>query len=183
METPQIKSVTPSYNSITLKWSAAGNASGYQVYRKVNSGKWKKVKTTGSLSYKDTNVKAGYKYTYSVKAYGKTGGKTLYSVFDRIGKAGSLTTAISVNNKKGKGALITWKKTTGASGYYIYRAASKNGKFKKIKTITSSKTISYVNTKLTKGKTYYYKVVPYGTVSGKKIAGTASAVKSVKIKK
>lgn len=158
-------------------------ASGYQVYRKIDSGVWKLVKTTTSLAYKDTNVKAGYKYTYTVKAYRKVNGTTIYSSSDANGKTVSLTTSVTVKNKKSKTATITWKKTKGASGYYIYRATKKNGKYKKIKTITSAKTTSFTNTKLVKKKTYYYKVVPYGKVKGKKIAGTASAPKGIKIKK
>lgn len=58
----------------------------------------------------------------------------------------------------GKSSItVKWKKVSGASSYTVYRAASKNGKYKKC-TICSS--ASFKDTNLKAGKTYYYKVVP-----------------------
>ena len=39
---------------------------------------------------------------------------------------------------KAKTATITWKKVNKATGYKIYRATSKNGKYKRIKTIKNA---------------------------------------------
>lgn len=78
---------------------------------------------------------------------------------------------------------VNWKKTNGASGYYIYRATSKRGKYSKIKTITSGKTLKYTDKKVKKGKTYYYKVVPFRKISGKAVKGAGSVVKSIALKK
>ena len=69
---------------------------------------------------------------------------------------------------------LTWKKVSGATGYYVYRTDSKKGKFKKIAT---TKKTSYKNSKLKSNKTYYYKVAAY---KGKK-TGTYSKVVSKKI--
>ena len=62
--------------------------------------------------------------------------------------------------------ILTWKKVNGASGYEIYRATSKNGKYKKIATVkkNSAKT-TYKDRKLAKNKKYYYKVRAYKTVN------------------
>lgn len=57
---------------------------------------------------------------------------------------------------------LSWKKAKRAKKYQIYRATSKNGKYKKIKT---TKKRSYKNTGLTTGKMYFYKV---RSVNGKK---------------
>lgn len=61
-----------SYNKVT--WNKISYVTGYKIYRKTGSGSYKLVKTTTSsdtVSYKDTNVKSGKKYTYKVKAYYK----------------------------------------------------------------------------------------------------------------
>ena len=81
-----------------------------------------------------------------------------------------------------KKATVKWKKATSINGYQVYRAASKKGKYKKVKDITKSKTVKYVNKKLKKGKTYYYKVRAYKKVGGKKVYGPFSKIVKVKVK-
>ncbi|MBQ9942510.1 MAG: hypothetical protein IJP03_05840, partial [Christensenellaceae bacterium] len=53
---------------------------------------------------------------------------------------------------------VKWNKISGSAGYVVYRATSKDGTYTKIKTITKFSTVSYKDTGVTKGKTYYYKV-------------------------
>ena len=48
------------------------------------------------------------------------------------------------------------------------------------KKITTSSTISYADSNLVSGKTYYYKVRPYRSVNGKVVHGSYSSVKSKK---
>ena len=55
-------------------------------------------------------------------------------------------------------AKLSWRSVKGASGYQVYRSASKNGKYKKVKT---TKAKSWTDRNLTTGKTYYYKVRAY----------------------
>ena len=69
-----------------------------------------------------------------------------------------------------------------ATGYEIYRAASKKGTYKKIKTISKASTVKYSNTKLKKKATYYYKIRAYKKISGGKVYSTYSTIKSVKVK-
>ncbi|MDO4383356.1 MAG: phosphodiester glycosidase family protein [Eubacteriales bacterium] len=88
----------------------------------------------------------------------------------------------SVKNIKAKKAKITWKKASNASGYKVYRATSSKGKYKCVKT-TGSGSRSWTNSKLKKGKTYYYKVRAYRKASGKTVYGSYSSVKKIKIKK
>ena len=88
----------------------------------------------------------------------------------------------SVKNIKTKKAKVTWKKASNASGYKVYRATSSKGKYKCVKT-TGSGSRSWTNSKLKKGKTYYYKVRAYRKASGKTVYGSYSSVKKIKIKK
>ena len=179
---PKLSKITTLYNSITVKWNAVSEADGYQVYRKVNSGKWKVVKNTTGTSYKDKNVKAGYKYSYTVKAHKKVNGKKVYSGYNKKGLSGKLNTVVSLSVKN-KTVSISWKKTTGATGYYIYRSGSKNGKFSKIKTITSGKTLKYTDKKVKTGNTYYYKVIPFKKINSKAVKSASSTIKSIVLNK
>ena len=86
---------------------------------------------------------------------------------------------LSTGSKKIK---VSWNKISGSTGYEVYRATSKSGKYSKIKTVTKGSTLSYTNIKLSKGKTYYYKVKAYKTVDGKKVYSSYSSVKYAKAK-
>lgn len=82
----------------------------------------------------------------------------------------SKVTGVKLTAKK-KAMKVAWKKTAGASGYKVYRATSKKGKYKCVKT-ASSKTTSFINKKLKKNKKYYYKVCAF-VKSGKKTYNSA----------
>lgn len=77
----------------------------------------------------------------------------------------SKVTGVKLTAKK-KAMKVAWKKTAGASGYKVYRATSKKGKYTCVKT-AASKTTSFTNKKLKKNKKYYYKVCAF-VKSGKK---------------
>lgn len=152
------KSITP---SITVKYN----------------GKTLKKNTDYTVSYKN-NKNIGTA-TATVTGKGKyTGTKKV--TFKIVPKTVNLT---SVRNSSKKTAAIKWKKVANASGYEIYRSTKQSSGYKKVKTITKNKTVSYKNAKLTKGKTYYYKVRAYKKVGNKKYYGRFSNVKAVKIRK
>ncbi len=75
------------YNKIT--WEENEKAGGYIVYRKVGkSGSWKKVTTIEdgeTTAYKDTNVKKGKTYYYTVRAYRVKDGTKYTSTYDSEG--------------------------------------------------------------------------------------------------
>ena len=62
---------------------------------------------------------------------------------------------------------IGWRKVEGAEGYQIYRAVSKNGTYRKVKTVKGGNTLSFTDQKKKFNKTYYYKVRAYRTEKGK----------------
>lgn len=74
---------------------------------------------------------------------------------------------------------LTWSKVSGAKGYQIYRATSKNGTYKKIAAVSGKTT--YSDDSVIENKTYYYKVRAYKKVSGKTKYSSYSSIKSVKI--
>lgn len=86
--------------------------------------------------------------------------------------------ALKVSSSSYSKIKLTWDKTEGASGYKVYRATSKNGKYKLIKTVKGSDTTTYTNTGRTTGKTYYYKIRAYKVSGGKTTYSKYSAVRS-----
>lgn len=76
------------------------------------------------------------------------------------------------------GMTIKWTKVSGASGYYLYRKNA-DGKYEKIKTITSGSTVSYNDKDAnTSGNTYSYKLYAYKKDNDTVAKSPASAVKS-----
>ncbi len=92
-------------------------------------------------------------------------------------------TGLKVKNSSKKTATVTWKKVKSATGYVVYRATKKNGKYKAVKTITKASTTKFKNKKLKKKKKYYYKVRAIKKAGKKVTYSKYSKAVSVKIKK
>jgi len=70
-------------------------------------------------------------------------------------KVGLSAPKAKASNKTATSVKITWGKVTAASKYNVYRATSKTGTYKCVKTTTGT---SFTNKGLKNGKHYYYKV-------------------------
>lgn len=176
-----------SYNKLKITWKKVSNATGYIVYRASSqNGSYKKVKTIGSgstLSYTDAGLTAGKAYYYKVQAIRKSGGNTINGTLSSAKAGKPVPTMTTVRVKAGKKkATVKWKKVSGASGYIVYRANSKNGKYKAVGTIKKGSTVTFVNKKLKSNRNYFYKVRAYRTVNGKKVWSLYSKVQKVKVK-
>ena len=164
-----------------MTWKSVSGASAYVIYQKAGSGGYKKAATVEGTSYIAKGLKTGTTYGYYVQAAGQNGLAGRYSA--KVSAKPALGKVTSVKATAGsKKVSLGWKKVTGASGYVVYRAAKKSGTYKAVKTITSAKTVKFVNKSLSKGKTYYYKVRAYRIVDKKKVYGPFSAVKAAKVK-
>ncbi len=72
LDNPELISAKSGKSGVTAKWETVKGASGYYVYRKEGSGKYKKLTTVKGgtkYSYLDKSAKKGRTYTYKVKAY------------------------------------------------------------------------------------------------------------------
>ena len=118
-----------------------------------------------------------------MRAYRTVSGTKVYSGYSAVKSAKPLPAkpaSVKAARASSSSIKLTWKKVSGASGYEVYRATKKTGTYSKVTTIKKGSTVSYTNKKLTKGKTYYYKVRAYRTVSGKKVYGSYSDIVSEK---
>ena len=178
---------------ITVTKSAASKAKTYKVTFDANGGSAsygsKSVKAKASVGTLPKATRAKYTFTgwYTKKSGGSkvsastkvTGNCTYYAHWKKVTVSkGSVS---KLTNGKGKKMTVSVKKISGASGYQILYAA--NSKFTGAKTKTTSKT-SLIISGLKKNKTYYVKVRAYKKDSkGKKVYGSYSAVRKIKIKK
>ncbi|MEE1502633.1 MAG: fibronectin type III domain-containing protein [Acutalibacteraceae bacterium] len=126
---PTMKSITVTYNNaIEIKWNSTSSKAKYTILRKEGDGKWQTLKTNYSgTSYKDTSVKNGKKYTYSIKAvipsYYGTATSSYYSNSSKAVtylKSPTLKGVSAVEN----GIKISWGAVSSAKGYTILRKNS-----------------------------------------------------------
>jgi len=181
------KAARSSYSSIKLTWSKVAGADGYYIYRYNSSKKgyylYKTIKSGTTVSYTNTGLTTGKTYYYKIKSYANGNNGTVSSSASSSKSAYPYLTKPSVSLKAGsKKITVKWNKISGASGYKVYRATSKNGKYTCVKTVKSGKTVSFVNKSLKKGKTYYYKVRAYRSVSGNLKYSSYSTVKYTRAK-
>ncbi|MCD8050255.1 MAG: fibronectin type III domain-containing protein [Clostridiales bacterium] len=178
----EITSVVNKANGIKLTWDAVDNATSYQVYRKIGSGSWKKVKTTSSTSWTDTAAtKNGTKYQYKVYAVNEAG-KSKASATETIYRltAKKFTRAKNVSSKK---ISLKWTRNTKATGYIIEYSTSSDFSGAKTVTVKGNKNVTTTLKNLTKGKKYYIRMRPYKTDRSVTSYAGWSKVKTVTIKK
>lgn len=180
-----IKAVSKTTTSADISWKAGYNVTGYNIYRSTSkNGTYKKVGNTTGTSYTDKGLTKGKTYYYKVASYVNSDGKQVISSYSSVVSVKAAAPAPStITAKKAKSgvAKITWGKSNGASGYEVYMATSSSGKYTKISTVSKPTTLSCTKTGLTKGKTYYFKVRSYTTVSGKKVYSDYTKVVKVKV--
>lgn len=89
------------------------------------------------------------------------------------------TEIIQINQSTVNDATIAWQKASGATGYELYKSTQAAGPFAKI---YDGAEVSYKDTSVAYGNTYYYRVISYEDTSGsKKYASGYSQVSTIKI--
>lgn len=171
-----IQAVAAAYNQINLTWVQTAQADGYEIYR--NDQLYKTVNGISNCYLTDT-VACGTTYNYKVRPFRKVNGKTVYGEFSVQVSAVTALPAAAMNKVTSvdyKTLDVSWKQGTGATGYELYRSTSSNSGFGLVKDITNGSTLTYRDTGLTIGTTYYYKVKAYRTENGKKVYALETGV-------
>lgn len=177
LSTPTITAVgSKGYDSVKIIWSAVPGATSYEIsYASSASGNYYKAGTATTTSFIKNELTTGKTYYFKVRAVATSDSGTIYGSYSPykavtpipatpVAKAASLSyTSIKVS----------WAAVPGATAYKIYRGTSATGVFS-YRLATAS--LSYTNTGLTTGKTYYYKVIAYRTVNGVQIVSKTTVV-------
>lgn len=167
-----------SKNAIKLKWNSLSGIKYYMVEQSTDGKNWSKVKVVQGTSYIVTNLKAGTKYLFRIKAL--DGSKKIAGAPSSVLKTQTKTSAPKITFLKSadaRKATVKWEKVTGAKSYIIYKSTDNKTWIKVKEGITKT---SYTLTGLTGGKIIYVSVQAVNAY-GAKSAG--SAAKSVTVKK
>lgn len=168
--------VSTTSDSVKLSWSKVSKASGYRVYMKVD-GKWKALKTASAVTYNAENLTASTNYTFGVKAYRKSGGKTYWSSLKSVKAKTKAMPDIKTPKATSTTNSVTlkWTKVEGASGYRVYQYKDK--KWVKIKSVTAN---SYTVKSLKSATTYKFRIKPYAKTDSGTVWGDTSKTVTVK---
>ena len=187
LDQPTLKSVSNLKSGVKVQWKQTNLATGYNIYRKKSGGSWAQIGSVSGgdvLTYTDTTALAGTKYSYSVQAYNTD----LTSTYNKTGKTiKRLTQPVPTVANKDSAVKVTWKKVTGASGYYVYRKAGSATSWTMVKTIKATNVLYYNDKNVSNGTTYTYAVKAYSgdytsaqSASKKTVRLTTPTIKSVK---
>ena len=189
-------------SSVTLTWNYDNYyVNGFYIYRATSENGTYELLTTlsrYSTSYTDYNISKCVPYYYKIVAYtydyyfGEICSDEVVS--NQILIPLNQVTLQSVTASSGKSMTINWYPVSDASGYYIYRSTNPDSDFTLIgdyitysatnnnlsyyDSFYEDSTLSYTDSNLTVGQTYYYKVCPYVLFNGEKYSGTISSALS-----
>lgn len=170
------KTTITSENNVKLTWDKTSYATSYIIYRSnTKNGTYKKIANPTKTEYIDKNVSSANSYYYKIRAW-KKGVSSAQSILSDSKVAYTKTKKPTVTTKYSSSKVVlSWKKVTRASKYYVYRRNSE-GKYVKIGETTK---LTYSDKNVSKDKYYYYKVRGVYTLNGKTILGFLSPAKKI----
>lgn len=162
-------------STVKLTWKSVSGATGYRVYKYTSAGKFVSAFNTSTNSATVKNLTPG-KYKFNVRAYVETTSGNAFSGYCSLitayTNAGSVT-GLKMSKRATTTATITWKKSTGATGYTVYKY---NTKTKKYVALGSTANTSYTVKSLSKTGTYQIRVAAYVLNGKTKYYGSQSSV-------
>ncbi len=156
---PTLKAVSNTTSGMKITWSKVKGGDSYRVYRKTKGGSWKYLDSTKNGYFTDTTAKTGTTYYYTVRAKNEAG-LSSYNTKGLSIKYVAAPKLSKVQNITG-GLKVTWSKVSGADGYYVYRKLYGSDSWTRIATVKGGSTVTYKDTKVSKGKVYVYTVKAY----------------------
>ncbi|MEI3171344.1 MAG: fibronectin type III domain-containing protein [Lachnospiraceae bacterium] len=182
------------YGGVKLSWKRASHAKSYEIYYKTSKkGKFKSLYPTSSRSrtISTSDLTPGKTCYFKVRAV--NGNKT--GKFSSVKAAKAVLETPSIYNgpylKSENSVFLSFSFNSDYS-YELYRSSSKNGKYKKIKTLSKKylqdyydnhgSSYTYIDKKLKPGQ-YFYKIKCYAKVKGKKVYSKFSSAESIVVPK
>lgn len=155
---PKLKTVEPCQDGLKVTWEPVKGALGYIVKRSAPETSWETLTPDGigETEYRDTSVKSGVTYTYTVVAFNNYG----MSLYDAVGISCEYVEKPVINALENavEGVKITWGATDGADFYNILRREQGQTQWKQIAKRSQSADTTYVDTDVVDGVTYEYDV-------------------------
>ncbi|MEE1186689.1 MAG: fibronectin type III domain-containing protein [Acutalibacteraceae bacterium] len=181
--TPVIKNLKISGTKVEVSWNQLYGITGYEIWRKVNSGSWQLLLTPNNTTIGFWNSGINFKntYQYKVRAFETVGGVKLYGSWSKIKALNPTPTNIKLSasaytyNGKVKTPTVTIKDKTGKllKKNTDYTVSYQSGR----KAIGKYKVAITFKGNYSGKKNVYFNIVPKGTTLSK----VTAAKKSLKV--
>ena len=150
---PEISKVESVNGGVKISWNKPNGAEKYRIYYKGSKG-WTRLADTTSTSYTDSKVSSGKTYTYTVRCI-SADAKRFTSGYNGKGKSIKYVAAPKISKTEAtyNSVKISWGKVNGAEKYRVYYK-SRKGWTRMVDTTSTS----YIDNKVSSGKTYIYTV-------------------------
>lgn len=159
LEAPQLVSVVPAQDGLTVSWLPVVGADGYAVYRSTPSdGREIVYEAIGNdaTSYTDTGLESGVNYTYTVTALNNYG-ESAYDSNGLLCKYIAKPHIEYVRNVDG-GVELRWNACNGATNYYVMRRVAGEEEWQRIAIRSASVDTYYKDKTVSDGVEYEYDV-------------------------
>ncbi|MCM1105997.1 MAG: fibronectin type III domain-containing protein [Blautia sp.] len=177
VKTKNLQMTANAADSVSLKWSKAGDAQKYRLYRyDSEQDKYVSVKSTAGKSYTDAGLAAGETYQYKVRCYWTVGGTNYYGKYSDVLTAVTLpgrVKELGAEDQTASTITLSWNKLHGADGYRVYSYNEDEDKFVKLADVTDG-SLSYEVAGLSGAKEYQFKVKGFRKFEGTTYWGTNS---------
>ena len=145
---------------VALSWSSVTASNTYKVYRALAfDGPFTLLSSPSGPSYTDSTAANGTTYYYAVTAVSPTGGESGYldpvTATPAAPPPGPTDLAAAAGNTT---VTLTWSGAAGAAEYQIKRSLTSGSGYVSIATNIGNANVTYLDTGLANGMTYYYVV-------------------------
>lgn len=154
---PTLVACERSGGGLRTTWEAVAGISNYIIYRKYGVGDWEKVGTSTSTYYTDFTPPSGTFCYYTVRCANASGNPVSAFRTPGVGQTSYMDQPIlsaAVNNN---GSItVSWNSVDKATNYRVYRRTGDKTSWDKV--VNNTTALSWTDTDVLKGKTYYYSV-------------------------
>ncbi len=155
----QLQTQIADYRSVLLQWESEQVDSSFYLYRSLDGSNYTMMASlsgqAGTVKCYDHDVKMGKTYYYKIvqMEHDKVVGE---SEAEKVKVVLPTPTDFKTKVIKKTRVQLTWNKVQNAYSYTIYRSTKSSGGFQKVTTVKGAR---YVDYDVSRGVTYYYKIV------------------------
>lgn len=154
---PIVTNAKAETNSITVAWNPVSGVDSYNVY-KISDGAWVKIASVPSTetSYKDTSVKSGVQYTYTITAVKNNTESYLGDENSKSATYVNMPSELSASITS-TGVSLSWSVTDNLTKFIVYKRVKGESEWQTLTTTDSSVTTVH-DTAVSSGVTYEYAI-------------------------